>query len=62
MTKDIGKLGTINIGIGVGSAIAAKTGYGGTAFSTMGGMMGPVGIGVMGGHTLKIVKKNLKNK
>lgn len=60
LTKDVVGLGGINIGIGVGSAIAAKTGYGGSAFATMGSMMGPVTTGVMGMHTLRMVKKNLK--
>lgn len=62
LKKDMITLGGIGIGVGVGSAISAKVGYGGSAFATMGGMMGPVTTGVMGLHTLRLVKKNINPK
>lgn len=62
LKKDMGKLGEVSVGVGVGSAIAAKAGHGQEAFATMGGMMSPVTTGVMGMNTLRLVKKNLKKK
>ena len=57
------KLGGVSIGLGVGSAIAARAGgHASPAFATAGRMMGPVTIGVMGGNTLRILRKNIKTK
>ena len=60
LKKDVLGLGTVGIGIGIGSSIAAGVGHGGEAFSAMGGMMGPVSVGVMGGNALRLTKKHLK--
>ena len=60
LIKDAKTMGGIGLGIGVGSAITAKLGYGSGVFSTMGSMMRPVATGVMGMHTLRLLKKNYK--
>ena len=60
LTKDVKTLGIIGVGIGVGSAVTSRLGHGSGVFSSMGSMMGPVATGVMGMHTLRLVKKNMK--
>lgn len=58
--KDAKTLGFMGIGIGVGSVVASRLGYGGGAFASMGRMMGPVATGVMGMHAIRLVRKNMK--
>jgi len=65
LKSDVGDFVGAGVGLGVGTAIVAKTGHGSKvlpAFGTAGRMMKPVGIGMMGGHALRLLKKKYKPK
>ena len=62
LIKDTKSVGMLGLGIGVGSAISARVGYGQGAFAAMGGMMPIVSTTVMGTNVLRLNKKNLKVK
>ena len=59
LSKDIREFGGAGISLGIGTAISAKAGASSVtpAFGTAAGMMRPVGVGMMGGHALRKLKK-----
>ena len=63
--NDIRKFVGAGVGLGIGTAIVAKTGHGSAvlpAFGTAGRMMGPVGTVMMGGKALRMVKSYNKKR
>jgi len=61
--KDVMDFTKVGVGLGVGTAIIAGTGHGASvlpAFSVAGSMMKPLGVGMMGMHTLRLVDKGYK--
>ena len=62
LTSDIGGFTKASVGLGIGAGVAAGVSAGSgisvtPAFATMGGMMPAVGMGMMGGHALRGLKK-----
>lgn len=67
LEKDIRSFVGAGVGLGLGTAIVSRAeGRAGVstsvlpAFSTMGGLMAPMGIAMMGGHTLRLLNKGYK--
>ena len=66
LKKDTRDFVGAGMGLGIGTAVIAGTGTHGAAvlpaFSTMGSMMSPVATGMMGFHTVRMLKKYPKGK
>ena len=63
--KDSKRFVGAGVGLGIGTAVIAKTGHGAAvlpAFATTGRMMRPVGTAMMGGHALRMLRKYNKKK
>ncbi len=60
LRKDVGSFIGAGVGLGIGTAVIARTGYGASvlpAFSTVGSMMRPVGTAMMGRIAIRNLKK-----